>query len=318
MGRKRKNLEEYNFLVLKLGKIPTVKQVFSFVKIKKTHNLNFDATYELFVSYWSTSSYKERIKLKDGELVLDEYLNTLKGRKGPDKIVSTFTIDYWVDKKGMSIEEAKIEVSKLQSANAKKHVYKRHQHPIHEEYYIHKGYTQEEAEKERKKFIADTYYMCNLDKLSPEEYESFLKRYALRETTLLERYGTVCMNCKVSKESLKFLIPIYKELRRSGIERTDINWGITGSKEFTTGFEGRNFSYDFTIRSKKIIIEYNGTFWHSRDDMTWKNPWVTFDCAKETEEIKKRAANNLGFDIITVWSDEDLNERKKEILGLLC
>jgi hypothetical protein len=241
----------------------------------------------------------------------------MKARKRPEKVVSNFTISYWVNK-GFTEEQAKTEVSKLQSANAKKHIYKKHQHPIHEEYYIAKGLSEEEAYIAKEKFMDDCYYTRNLDKLSEEEYSEFLKRYPKRKATLIERYGTTVTNCKVSKESLKFLLPIYKFLRRNGINKNDVNWGISGSKEFTTSYNGRNFAYDFAIRSKKIFIEYNGIFWHPKDsDPNWKNPWTTKEEAKETERLKLEAATNLGYKIITVWSDDNLKEKQELIKKLL-
>lgn len=313
MGNPRKNLEEYTFLKQHLATEPTYKQIKAFIEIKKTHNTNYDETYVLFLKYWNSKSNKERTEIKFGKDRLLEYSKTMKARKRPDKVVSNFTISYWVDR-GFTEEQAKIEVSKLQSVNAKKHIYKKQQHPIHEEYYTALGFSQEEAYLAKEKFMDDHYNMRNLDKLTEEEYEKFLERYPKRKATLIERYGTTCTNCKVSKESLRFFLPIYKFLRRNGINKNDINWGISGSKEFTTSYSGRNFAYDFAIRSKKIFIEYNGTFWHPKDsDLNWKNPWTTREEAKETERLKLEAATKLGYKIITVWSDDNLKMKQKEI-----
>lgn len=313
MGNPRKNLNEYNFLKHNLSIEPTHKQIKAFVEIKKTNQTDYDETYILFQKYWNSTSNKERTRIKSGETGLEEYNKTMKARKRPEKIVSSFRTSYWMSK-GFTEEQAKTEVSKLQSTNAKKHIYKKHQHPIHEEYYIARGLTEEEAYLAKEKFMDDHYNMRNLHKLSEEEYEKFLERYPKRKATLLDRYGTTCTNCKISKESLRFFLPIYKFLRRNGIEKTDINWGISGSKEFTTSYSGRNFSYDFTVRSKKIFIEYNGIFWHPKDtDLNWTNPWTTREEAKETERLKLEAATNLGYRIITVWSDENLKIKQKEI-----
>lgn len=65
---------------------------------------------------------------------------------------------------------------------------------------------------------------------------------------------------EASYESLKNLfIPLYKILRKKGMSRDDVSWGIFGSKEFRIYLDKRgHYRYDFTIHSKKIIIEYDG------------------------------------------------------------
>jgi very-short-patch-repair endonuclease len=78
----------------------------------------------------------------------------------------------------------------------------------------------------------------------------------------------------------------------------------------------KNYAFDFVIKSKKIIIEYNDLFWHARHKDEWKNPMVTYEESHERDANKKDIASKLGFDIIYVWSDNlpDVHSLKEIIL----
>jgi hypothetical protein len=110
-------------------------------------------------------------------------------------------------------------------------------------------------------------------------------------TKLIEKYGDeeialnefekikskkliICGNS--SKESLKYFIPIYHELLSLNYDMNDIKLGIENNYEFPL-YDKENkktYFYDFTIKSKKIIIEYNGETWHpnyEKYDVKWLN-----------------------------------------------
>lgn len=118
-----------------------------------------------------------------------------------------------------------------------------------------------------------------------------------------------------SKESLILFKPLYKILRRKyNIPREDIYWGINGSSEYFINDDGFHL-YDFTIRSKKIIIEYHGEAFHPnikwKDTEKWNN-WrclftnETADEKYKFDQFKKNKAIKNGFSILEVWSsDED-------------
>ena len=121
----------------------------------------------------------------------------------------------------------------------------------------------------------------------------------------MERYGSIMLNAHVSKSSIKYFKPLYKALRKSGIQKNDIIWGIDNRREFTTfdSATNKNYAFDFVIKSKKMIVEYNDPFWHARNISEWKNPMVSFEESFARDEHKKSIAAKLGFDIIYVWSD---------------
>ena len=87
----------------------------------------------------------------------------------------------------------------------------------------------------------------------------------------------------VSKESIRFFIPLYKYCRKLGIPRKDIYFGIKGSREFfirdaLLEHNGGGF-YDFCIPNLKLIMEYHGVFWHPKNRIDWKNPHISYDDA---------------------------------------
>ena len=124
-------------------------------------------------------------------------------------------------------------------------------------------------------------------------------------------------NGYVSKESLRFFIPLYKFCRRLGLERKDINFGVKGSREFfikdtSLLYNGGKF-YDFTIKSISLIIEYHGTFWHARRPEEWRNPFIDFNESYVNDVYKKQLAEQRGMRYIVVWSDDN----KKEATNML-
>ena len=55
---------------------------------------------------------------------------------------------------------------------------------------------------------------------------------------------------KASKQSLVIFIPFYKYLRKSGIARSDIYFGVNGSSEYLIKSLNNFYLFDFTIKSK--------------------------------------------------------------------
>jgi very-short-patch-repair endonuclease len=132
---------------------------------------------------------------------------------------------------------------------------------------------------------------------------------------------------EASKESLTYLLPIYKFCRRTlKLERNDLILGVGGSKEFFVQKPLKNrkgwYKFDFTILSKKIIIEYNGFYFHpdpsNMDENkfdTFKVPCSRIDGATKYENDKKKLKfiENLGYQVIVIWSHLDYNEQMNSI-----
>ncbi len=132
-----------------------------------------------------------------------------------------------------------------------------------------------------------------------------------------------------SAESLKYFIPLYKKLRKSGILRDDIYLGINGSKEwFLSDRETKSFFlYDFTIRSLKIIIEYNGFIFHPNPEKLTTQEWekwtTPFSTCKKTADqkyeldcLKLEVAKSKGFKVLEIWSNDDFENNWQKIKSI--
>lgn len=135
--------------------------------------------------------------------------------------------------------------------------------------------------------------------------------------------GTGGSKGKISIESIKVLIPLYKYIRKLGYTKDDVHIGLGKSKEFSIQRAGTNtfYYYDLTVIPIKLIIEYNGVIWHPRVSIIgqdnfdkWRHPFKRAITAKEIQDKdldKIECAKNNGFDIIELWSivNSDCNIR---------
>lgn len=75
------------------------------------------------------------------------------------------------------------------------------------------------------------------------------------------------------------------------------------------------FFPDAILPKKKIIIEYNGNFWHAdpdkykENDIIHKN--ITAKEIWEKDALKKDAYNELGYMLITVWQKDFLKNKEE-------
>jgi very-short-patch-repair endonuclease len=128
-----------------------------------------------------------------------------------------------------------------------------------------------------------------------------------------------------SKESLRIFVSLYKYLRRLGLSRKEIWWGIGGSSEYFIKSKHRVCFYDFVIPKLKLIIEYNGSRYHPTKS--------TLKCEKKCRRIvgckniedakfkykkdqqKLRIAKKNGFDVLVLWdtisTEENIAKVKK-------
>lgn len=229
---------------------------------------------------------------------------------------SVFRGSHWI-KRGYTEEEAKKIISDIQRKNSSKRDksnYKnRENYQVCEEYWISRGYSEEDV----KKNVKDAIEKCSNNK------EGMIKRHGEEKGTYLfnkriEKY-TKSMEGKrsgyTSKESKRFFIPLYKKLRRLGYNKEDIKWGIKGSKEWflTRDVGNKVYFYDFTIPSKKLIIEYNGIGWHPMAPFKIDDPEFRYigDCFGGTHETayygfidKIKVTQKHGFTLLSFWSNE--------------
>jgi very-short-patch-repair endonuclease len=113
---------------------------------------------------------------------------------------------------------------------------------------------------------------------------------------------------QASKESLSVFLPLIDFLSKNGINKDDIYIGYNGSNEYFIRDSNRIFFYDFTIKSKKIIIEFNGIMFHPKNEKSeWYNPLdktITTKEAYDRQKYKLDLAKKEGFSVLEIWSDE--------------
>lgn len=284
---------------------------------------------DLYYLYFSSKKYDKAI-IRHGLDHKEKIEKTLKNRKKTYGRISKFSFKYWMNK-GFTEEESKKIISEnsrkasLKSADIKKQRLRNNDKTMcsyYKEYWIHRGYSEEVAEENVKK---EKWRTSPSLKRDIERYgtligiEKFNKKHKKRRETMMAKYGCLAIYTKkASKESMKFFIPLYKKLRKRGIERKDIFWGIGKNREYAMrdSKNNTNYFYDFTIHSKKIILEYNNPFWHARKESEFCH-FIDFEEAKKREERKINIMENLGYKVIIIWSDDNFKEKYEEILGVV-
>lgn len=279
---------------------------------------------EKFYRYYSTKSTKEKLLIRYGEAKVDSYRNKLINR--PRRVVSRLQVKYWIDK-GFSKEEAISKIQEIQRYNNSKRSKESYNNYKYKSklsllYWESRGYSKEEAELLRTPYVNKCKNDLQSMIIKYGEIEGRIKysnRILKYKDSMQKILSSKKINGSVSKESLKFFIPFYKKIRKLGISRDDINFGINGSREFFIkdllfDYNTGRF-YDFTIKSLKIIIEYNGSFWHPTNREDWKNPWISYDDAKYTDQYKEKLAKNFGMDYFIVWDFDNKTDKMEMLLN---
>jgi len=134
---------------------------------------------------------------------------------------------------------------------------------------------------------------------------------------------------RASKESLKILKPFYEKLINCGYKIGDIKMGVENNYELVIYDVDtkRPYLYDFAIKSKKIIIEYNGEAWHP-NYMKFSTDWLMENwCHKRSkkdaihfinkDKNKIKIAEEHGYKILTLWSSDKLEINKERVNNFL-
>jgi len=122
---------------------------------------------------------------------------------------------------------------------------------------------------------------------------------------------------KASKESLQVFNKVYKWCIKNGINEDDIFIGVDNKNEFFIQTSKKIYFYDFTISSKKLIIEFHGITFHVKMDdpnkKNWRNPFTNENWKTNIKKtnIKNKAATKRGFKILEIWSDIPVEENIK-------
>jgi len=110
-----------------------------------------------------------------------------------------------------------------------------------------------------------------------------------------------------SNESLRLFLPIIEYIKETyNIDEDEIKIGYGNSKEKIMYYTERNFyKYDFCIEKLKLIIEYDGAFWHVFDERTNPISKNTKDYELEYQRKKDNVAVSNGYEIFRIRSDQE-------------
>ena len=189
------------------------------------------------------------------------------------------------------------------------------------DYYCHIRITKQKSDayivNKTKKFLIDNNIRLTNENFN-RYYDIFLRK-------LKECRG------EASYESLKYFIPLYKFCRRElNLSKNDIMFGISGSKEFCIikdqSKKSRRYKYDFTILSKKIIVEYNHIDFHPHPDYMDEKTFINFKVPLSKENgkikyeydvVKQRMAEKMGYDVYIIWNHLDFEKQLKTIKEII-
>ena len=305
-----------------------LKRLQWFKDILNNNDNSFFAMYEKYCSLHN-SSY-EALEIRYGKSRADQYKERLLNRPKIDRSKqNNYCAEYISKQKSISLEEAEkiVKDRKKKKSTESKTMHRklkmsgysyRENNPLCVEYYIKRGSNEKEAIRLLKSHIEKTRtsfdsFMLRYDDedLAKEKYNEFIEN---RRLTWFEKYGrNTPLMPRTSKESLKFFIPLYRDIRRLGLQKENIHWGIKGSREFFIKDSEDTFAYDFTLTDIKYIIEYNGSFWHSNPLGDYRG-FLPEDAVIAKDDKKKNAAIKRGFRYKTVWDTDDFNLVRKQIL----
>ena len=240
-----------------------------------------------------------------------------KRKENPDKYKASFNtnVEYYL-KQGLSEEEAIVKLAERQSTFSLQNCIDKYGEKLGTERFtkrqnlwqksLYIGKTEEEIKHMHAKHdcVSVNYFIKKGHSLSESEL--------LNKDAVLKRMINFS---RASKESLKVLIPLYKQLLKTGYSDTDIFFGYKDKKEWYiwSNSENRIFFYDFCIRSKKIIIEFQGSKFHFNKD-THDSSWVSLysnqtpEESLEFDENKRKLAEKNGFSVLYVWDTENIDE----------
>lgn len=298
--------------------VPSTTQLMAALKII---DRNVGNLHELIDEYQIATSVYDKIRIVQGENAANAYKANIANAVA-NAVTNASGLDYWL-KKGYTEKEAaeKALEHRMNKTSAMRNTKKQQNTKEHNVYMVSwwqaKGYSSIEAKEKVEAMLLRT--STSLEGFisrhgQTEGVEKYNNSKNKRKSTNLSRYGTNCvLRGKTSKESLYFFLPVYKKIRRMGIQKHDVQWGITGSREFASHCNGRNFFYDFTIKSLKLSIEYNGSTWHPRDD-TCTSPFYNTQEKLLYDAEKIQHLTNRGFNVITVWDTDNLFEKQNEII----
>jgi hypothetical protein len=218
-------------------------------------------------------------------------------------------------------------------------------------FYIRKGYSEEESKKilsERQSTFSfvkcvekygqkeghriwkerqEKWYEKTKDKLSKGDYlkyDSILKEFGgdeeMAEKVLISRINNISKTefGKASNRSIK----VFKQLCEiCDNNNYKYNIGDGENQEFYIFDKSHKkiYFYDFTIPDIKLIFEFNGKLWHSKEFLENNINQFGFDLSNQfiIDKLKKELAENQGFEVIYLWEEDGFEHNIKKSVSIL-
>lgn len=275
---------------LTLNKLLSVFSIETAKKVIKRYNEEKTRNFKNRVSYWISKGYNlEEAKLKANEVQCFRNKKSVSVCKGRSDI-SPGTIEFWT-KKGLTKEQAYKQVIETQSRGYSFYVKK---------YGESKGKML--WEKRQRKWRAS------------------FKEAVKKDPTILER--KLVKLTSASKESLNLFMPLYEKYN----QYFKIYLGIEGSQEYFINYNRKIYFYDFVIPEISLIVEYHGEKFHPNKQKLTETEWMKWRCpfsnttADEKlimDQQKINVAIEKGFNVIVVWSSDNIEKERERIERLI-
>lgn len=209
-------------------------------------------------------------------------------------------VEYWLNA-GCDFESAILGIKDFQANNTIEAICLRYKCSMEEARTLQKSIYDRRAQTMSQKPLSERMNIFSRQDSSSYEYclkkENYNIENALKLFNDLKVKKSVPLG-RASKESLIIFIPLYNFLIDSGIKSADIYFGFENFNEYYLAKDKKFYMYDFTILSKKLIIEYDGAYWHGSDT------------AQVADRMKEEAAIEMGFAVLRIHSS-DLNKFEK-------
>jgi len=237
-----------------------------------------------------------------------------------DKKRSRNCVEFWI-KKGLSIEEAEIQVKKVMNeihektsiklkSDRKKYATK---YPTKIEYYIDKGFNENEANEKISKIqnrfslekCIHKYGKEEGKKIWTERQDKWITTMSNKtEEEKLEINRKKITGCAYSPISQRLFWDIYNIVGNDRVKFGELN------SEFHLLNEKKEWlAYDYVDILRKKCIEFNGDFWHC-NPTSFDTEYLHRIKNKKAKEIWKNDANKIslieekGYKILIIWESE--------------
>jgi len=292
------------------------------------NNPNENDYISLIKRYKESNSTIEKVEIRHGIQLATQLSETFSNNSRVNNInradsLFPSQLNFWI-KRGCTEHEAKTKIMEFQSNCALKRHSKQNKtlyrqcNPMCIEYWIKNNHDNPAAACQDYKNKNSASYKNRYDKFGQVGIDGLKKSHLKRKNTIYTRFGGFTVsNGLNSNLGKKFNLRLYKRLRKLGFKKTDFLFASNKFNELvrTDLTTGITYFYDFCLKPLKLIIEFNGIYWHARNKEEWRRTNITYEEALLYDKNKIYFMEQLGYNIIIVWEDDDYNKKLEEIVN---